>query len=734
MRLQLSHGSEIANSSQSIAAAAMLACIECSRYAEAIDAYDVFMSGNRSVASEYQWGGGDITAVKPLCRDLALHAMGGVEKGGLSQDAVLLFREIIHEGHPVSSNALLGLAHSMEFDGAWQSSVNFMKTFIDLVYHKESASLQIVSELSINANDEDGINPMEQNNLLANILASVMRVCNSEGQHGLAMLVCSIANNSYTSQQKMKMKMHDLAKRSAIVKAAASQKIISENHHILEAFIQSLDGLGCGDYADELSNELHNDRYLPRLRQNESAHAESWINAYFAIDRVLKAMDAIRSEGNISAESRLLFERGLSRAMDHCTDSSQSAAALELFVHASAILVKKDDSLTGKLRTFFGMEGSYSERKDSDGMLQHAKINLKIIGGLSDPLLAAIVKTYSKLGQSQNARSAFDDGTMHSDDSTLMTQSNNNALEAILDVDIDEGLIFFDAMDAKCVNPSTFIVVARRCAQNGTWPEIGEVYNRARGAGCISEELGLIAMQAVCESELLKGKITILRKIVDDVSGLVLMKGNDWIKSRYWTIRKNVGFHYARVRHVHIFSSLSNMYSHTSHLSFAQLLMRWNDPATSKKEELLFAVNEMRQAASEGIVVKNDPLMCIVSIAEVYGTDGRTKNGDHLSESQRRSTVNLILEACREARRSGFIENHAFTAKAARGLRALNANKECVQFVNTLISGCGKSRHRIAMEEAIYAASKEGDHVSLQLITDVFEKSGYDSIHLLISV
>jgi len=727
VRSQLSHGSEIATSIQSIASAAMLACIECSRYAEAIDAYDVFMSGNRSVASEYQWGGGDITAVKPMCRDLALHAMGGVKKGGLSQDAVLLFREIIHEGHPVSSNALLGLAHSMEFDGAWQSSVNFMKTFIDLVYHKENASLQVVSELgrSINANDEDRINPMEQNNLLANILASVMRVCNSAGQHGLAMLVCSIANNSYTSQQKMKMKRHDLVKRSAIVEAAASQKIISENHHILEAFIQSLDGLGCGDYADELSNELHNDRSLPR--QNESAHSESWINAYVAIDRVLKAMNAIRSDGtNISAESRLLFERGLSRAMERCTDSCQSAAAMELFAHASAILVKKDDSLTGKLRTFFGMEGSYGERKDIDGMIQHAKINLKIMGGLSDPLLAAIIKAYSKLGQSQNARSAFDDGTMHSDDSTLMTQSNNNALEAILDVDIDEGLRFFDAMDAKCVNPSTFIVVARRYARNGTWPEIGEVYNRARGAGCISEELGLIAMQAVCESELLKGKITILRKIVDDVSGLVLMKGNDWIKSRYWTIRKNVGFHYARVRHVRIVSSLSNDYSHASHLSFAQLLMRWNDPATCKKEELLFAVNEMRQAASEGIVVKNDPLMCVVSIAEVYGTE----NGDNLSESQRRSTVKLILEACREARRSGFIENHAFTAKAARGLRALHANKECIQIVNTLISVGGKSRHRIAMEEAIYAASEEGDHVSLQLITDVFEKSGHDSSRL----
>jgi hypothetical protein len=160
--------------------------------------------------------------------------------------------------------------------------------------------------------------------------------------------------------------------------------------------------------------------------------------------------------------------------------------------------------------------------------------------------------------------------------------------------------------------------------------------------------------------------------------------------------------------------------------------MRWNDPATSKKEELLFAVNEMRQAAREGIIVENPNLMCIVSTAEVYRTDCRTKNGDSMSESQRRSSVNLILEACLEARRSGLIENHAFTAKAARGLRALNANKECVQIVNALISGGGKSRHRIAMEEAIYAASEERDHVSLRMITDVFEKSGYDSSRLSI--
>jgi len=167
-----------------------------------------------------------------------------------------------------------------------------------------------------------------------------------------------------------------------------------------------------------------------------------------------------------------------------------------------------------------------------------------------------------------------------------MTQSANNTLEVLLDIDINECMAFLDTMNVKFVNPSTFVVIAKRYAQNGIWPEIGEVYNRAKKGGAVSEELGLITMQAVCESELLNGKIIVLRKIVEDVSHLVGMKSNDWIHAKYWGIKRYVGFHYAR------------------------LLMRWNDPKTSQKEELLFAINEMRQCAREGIATKNAPLEC----------------------------------------------------------------------------------------------------------------------------
>lgn len=164
----------------------------------------------------------------------------------------------------------------------------------------------------------------------------------------------------------------------------------------------------------------------------------------------------------------------------------------------------------------------------------------------------------------------------------------------------------------------------------------------------------------------------------------------------------------------------------STHTVVAQLLMKWNDPSTSQKEELLFAVNEIRQCSRDGTVAKHAPLMCIVKIAQLYDTDGRVNEGG-MSEKQKQSAINLILEACEEARRSGLIQSHSFTAEAARSLRSLKANKECVKLVRSLLSDAGsKVRHRIAMVEGIRAASEERDHDSLQLLTDAFERSGYD--------
>lgn len=156
--------------------------------------------------------------------------------------------------------------------------------------------------------------------------------------------------------------------------------------------------------------------------------------------------------------------------------------------------------------------------------------------------------------------------------------------------------------------------------------------------------------------------------------------------------------------------------------------MRWNSPATSQKEELLFAINEMKQGAREGMEVKNATLECIVGSAKVYGTDGKVEG--ELTSKQQRTAANLILEAWQEATRSNLWKKTSFTAEVARNLRALKANEECIQVARSLISAGGRCRHQHALEEGIFAAVEERDQESLELITEVYERSGYNAYDL----
>ena len=178
--------------------------------------------------------------------------------------------------------------------------------------------------------------------------------------------------------------------------------------------------------------------------------------------------------------------------------------------------------------------------------------------------------------------------------------------------------------------------------------------------------------------------------------------------------------------------------------------MKWNDPATSQKEELIFAINEMRKCRQhvralqiyfllsdhndshhhimvtpKGVLTKNAPLFCIVKQAELYKFEVGYKGG-RLSERQRRAAINIIFEACAEAQLSGLMERSAFTAEVAKSLVELGGEKQCIQFVKTLILEGAKCRHRIAMECAIKTASESRDTESLELLVDVYKKSGFN--------
>ena len=156
-----------------------------------------------------------------------------------------------------------------------------------------------------------------------------------------------------------------------------------------------------------------------------------------------------------------------------------------------------------------------------------------------------------------------------------------------------------------------------------------------------------------------------------------------------------------------------------------KLLMKWNDPATSQKEELVFAINEMRECARQGTSVKNAVVECIVRIAKVYGTDGRAEGEQ--TRTQRRASVSFILEAWGFAKKSSLGSKPWFTAEVAKNLRALRANNECLEIALSLIPPSGKSRHQGALEEGLHAAVESRDQDSFELISDCLERSGFNS-------
>ncbi len=153
--------------------------------------------------------------------------------------------------------------------------------------------------------------------------------------------------------------------------------------------------------------------------------------------------------------------------------------------------------------------------------------------------------------------------------------------------------------------------------------------------------------------------------------------------------------------------------------------MKWNDPETSQKEELFLAVSEMQECVKKGILTKNAPLYCIVKQGQLFAATGHFRS----AEKKAMAAINLILEACVEANRSGLLNDYKFTAEVVKSLRVLRGNKQCISIAKALISR--ELKHKVALEEAIHAASEERDDDAFQQFVNFYEKSGYNVSDLL---
>jgi len=743
---------------QPLVAAAMIACIQNQKYSIALTELYQQFADNQPAPSEYQWAGG-YGSVHPLCRDLALRAMGSMEGGneeddvdgqprlGSSVDSVFVLNQILEERGTVSIDGLQGVLSTCERDGNFEKAVNVL--YLLLNYDEDSLDWKLVpgcapameyfldasnSSVSEIVTENDGDALVEEGGgrvyVNGNILASVMDACNNAGEFGLAVYYCRVVNTTSGTINDRSLGLHDEDKGQNIVRSLLlAQPLLSSNEKLLTATMFSLCGLGCTREAvalhsevfemlgDEIEWPLCAECVLYAKSLDETSDP-SWLRAYTHIDRVLAALLTIRSTKSIPpAETVELLQRGVAQMIQSCADADQSITGLHLAQMAAHIAQHQEPkkSMKETVQSFFMRDSSTSDRgslvrgdsevvaeflTSSDAILSPAMEVTRNTAGIDDALAlfySRCEKDDSVLNSIQQEKSA--------PQNRQWINSVNGVLAMLLEKGkLDDAFALFEGVSLSSRTPETYLIMARGLATDKRWDDVSLLFVTALDTGCLSEDLGLITMEGVVQQNV-KGKIRILRSIASDVATMLGMKPGVWIVSHYWLLKNILGFHHAR------------------------LLMWWNDPNETQARELELALRHFEANRSRGILVKDDVLRCIVkllgvrhkerSIVSKTGTTNRQSISHQKKiESYRTKSVNLTLEAFSEASRTSLGEERSFTFEVASGLRKMGANRECMDFVHSLIKR-NVALNRTTLLEGQAAAKSEGDAVMLKYFTDL---------------
>jgi hypothetical protein len=257
---------------------------------------------------------------------------------------------------------------------------------------------------------------------------------------------------------------------------------------------------------------------------------------------------------------------------------------------------------------------------------------------------------------------------------------------------IDDALEIFYSLDDSARTPDAYALAATGLAKQRRWKDIDSLYRLALTNGCLSEELGLLAMNSVISSDA-NNKLRILRAIVDDVAKCSGSDPLKWMESRYWHLKKVLGFGYAR------------------------MLLWWNDLDTAHLDELELALAEFHQRKAAGLKVKNEAVRLIVMNAKSYQEGFVPEERRQLARVPRTSSdwITLLQSVLDETKDSSLHHDVHFVDDVAKAFRQLQCNLDCVKYVEDALSR-GVRVKQTTLDVALGAAQ---DDASVVLADDI---------------
>jgi hypothetical protein len=232
-----SYSSSSKSSQQPLVAATMQACLLCHQPEQAMQVFDACFGHEQArAASEWLYAGGQ-DCMSPLCRDLAMRALGAcasnestrqqqqqqqhngdddmVVKAATAQDqyngdwsatrALDYYRDAKAQGMTISLQALQGVVLACECDGKWQEAVELLLSVLSLSSTRGNQNSDNTAagaaaaskswivrgeELDIQSLSEGAVIPYvpDFQQKLVPILETTMRACNAAGHYGISML------------------------------------------------------------------------------------------------------------------------------------------------------------------------------------------------------------------------------------------------------------------------------------------------------------------------------------------------------------------------------------------------------------------------------------------------------------------------------------------------------------------------------------------------------------------
>jgi hypothetical protein len=629
----------------------MYACIQNGRTSKARGLFEKLAVGDNSAASEWHWGGG-VHVIDPVVRDIAIRAGGS--------EARELFLKAKEEGFQVSFQALVSVINastSLEEvsailldlldDASWVVDADSM----EISHHGDKKT---ASCLARNAWDE--------------ILLCFMRWFNHDGNFALTAISCELLLPP--SPQTCPDWREDLVNRIFLRELSneVPDNDVDDNTNLMRftkrdeqiaALMTAMCGLGCPNLACQVFEKATNKEGQSfAFSTDVFRHASTlvpmgyrWECVHGQVRQLVTVVRSLPSDKLTPAQSSLLLDY-LATTMKGCNCDRQGGAALFLLswvqTRIMPLLRDRGHTIQGTVGFFLGVD---DEEKSSSFSLLHQ----------SDALLSETVRAVRLSKSPEEALALLDEVLgQNTDKHNSFPLSVAEALIIFIsERQTDEALSYFKSLGEDVWTPDMFLTILRGLEEEQRWTDMVNMYHLALKSGCLTEQVGLLAMKALAENKEHEGiKLPILRGIVKELYIQAGLVESDWLYSKYWIIKRYLGVRYSR------------------------LLMWWNDKRTSDVFELQLAINQFTERKEAGLKPRNDVLRAIVRHCQHF-----TRLSTIIKElelplpAEREAWTELLGYVVAEARDTSLHNNRPFVEGVILALHAIGADAVLVEYL-----------------------------------------------------